>query len=168
MARKRSRPPKKTTASESSTATVSHDDQVERNLAQRHFSIGWAGLAIFAILGLFLESMHGLKLDYYLDVRNETRRLMWTLAHTHGTLFSLANIALAATIHSLNLDENRLSIASSCVLGALLIMPAGFFFGGVWLYGGDPGWGIILAPIGGILFVIGTALVAIATRNQNR
>ena len=51
---------------------------------------------IFGALGLLLESLHGFKVRAYLDVTNETRRLMWTLAHAHGTVLGLGLLALAA------------------------------------------------------------------------
>ena len=112
--------------------------------------------------------MHGLKIDFYLDVRHDTRRLMWTLAHTHGTLFSLAHIALAVTIRSLDLLSNKLLLtASGCLTMAWITMPMGFFLGGIWLYGGDPGRGIVLAPVGGILFLTATIIVA-AVIKKNR
>lgn len=135
------------------------------DLSLRHFLFGWLGLALFALMGLALETMHGLKIDFYLDVRHDTRRLMWTLAHTHGTLFSLANIALAVTIQSLNLPTAKLlQFASVCLILAWITMPAGFFLGGIWLYGGDPGRGIVLAPVGGILFLISAMSVAITVK----
>ena len=51
-----------------------------------HLKLGWVWLLLFATLGLVLEGLHGLKAGFYLNVGMETRRLMWTLAHTHGTL----------------------------------------------------------------------------------
>ena len=53
--------------------------------ARRHTKLGWRLLLLFLTLGIALELMHGLKLRLYLDVNNETRRLMWTLAHAHGS-----------------------------------------------------------------------------------
>ena len=138
------------------------------DLSLRHFYCGWLGLALFALLGLGLEAMHAFKIDFYLDVRHETRRLMWTLAHAHGTLFSLANIALAVTIRSLNLPINRwLQFASVCLILAWITMPLGFFLGGIWLYGGDPGRGILLAPIGGILFFLAAISVAMSVKQAS-
>ena len=54
--------------------------------ARRHIRFGWWSLLVFASAGLVLESLHGFKVRAYLDTSNETRRLMWTLAHAHGTL----------------------------------------------------------------------------------
>ena len=56
---------------------------------RRHLRVGWWSLLLFATLGLVLESLQGFKVRAYLDVSNETRRLMWTLAHAHGTLVGI-------------------------------------------------------------------------------
>ena len=61
-------------------------------LARRHLKIGWLAIAVFSMMGIALEAAHGFKLGLYLDVGNETRRLMWTLAHAHGTLLGLAQM----------------------------------------------------------------------------
>src|ERR1041384_1548243 len=58
------------------------------SLAQRHFRWGWWCLLLFVGLGVVLETMHAFKVSSYLNVGNETRRLMWTLAHAHGTLLA--------------------------------------------------------------------------------
>src|SRR5262245_50656003 len=64
----------------------------------RHRRFGWYALLIFSCLGVALETLHGLKVGWYLDTTNETRRLMWTLAHAHGTLLGLVHIALASSV----------------------------------------------------------------------
>jgi hypothetical protein len=63
--------------------------EVPIDYARRHARIGWWSLLVFAALGLLLESFHGFKVAAYLDVSNETRRLMWRLAHVHGTLLGV-------------------------------------------------------------------------------
>ena len=130
-------------------------------LSRRHLVIGWIGLLIFLTLGIILESLHGFKSAYYLDTRNVTRRLMWTLAHSHGTLFSLVNIAFALCVTRLAAPrERQLRIASFGLTGALALMPLGFFLGGLKLYGGDPGLGILLVPVGAVLLLMGVGAVA--------
>jgi len=70
--------------------------------ALRHLRFGWWSLLVFATLGLILESLHGFKVRAYLDVSNETRRLMWTLAHAHGTLLAVVSgAAHLGTTHRL-------------------------------------------------------------------
>ena len=70
-------------------------------LARRHLQIGWWALLVFLSVGLVLEALHGLKVGLYLDVSNETRRLMWRLAHAHGTLLALVNLAFAVSVERL-------------------------------------------------------------------
>ena len=67
-------------------------------LTGRHIRFGWFALLLFATLGIILETMHGFKIGWYLDVGNETRRLMWRLAHAHGGLLAIVNIAFALTL----------------------------------------------------------------------
>ena len=64
-------------------------------IGKTHLRVGWWALLAYLSLGIAPESMHGFKIRWYLDVSNETRRLMWTLAHTHGTLLSILNIVFA-------------------------------------------------------------------------
>ena len=120
-------------------------------VARRHFVVGFSGLALFMAGGLALEVMHGLKVGGYLDVGNEMRRMMWTLAHAHGTLFSLIHVAIGAYVSlqaSARFDAIRR--ASFLATAGTLLLPTGFFLGGLWHYGGDPGSGIFLVPVGAI------------------
>ena len=55
-------------------------------VAARHVRFGWWSLLFFLTLGIALESLHGFKIGWYLDVTNETRRYMFTLGHAHGTM----------------------------------------------------------------------------------
>ena len=68
------------------------------NFTRRHLRFGWWSLLGFLILGLALELLRGFKVGLYLDVPNETRRLMWTLAHAHGALLGLVHIAFAVSL----------------------------------------------------------------------
>lgn len=127
----------------------------EHDTARRHLVHGWTALLIFVTLGLFLEALHGLKLGWYLDVANETRRSMFTLAHAHGTLLGLFQLAFAHTLQS---GVRPPSAAGRMLDAASLLLPCGFFLGGVWVHAGDPGGGIILVPIGALLLVLSIAL----------
>ena len=127
-------------------------------LQRRHFSVGWAALLVFVLLGLVLEVLHGFKHPIYLDARNSTRRLMWTLGHAHGTMLALVQIAFAASIGFLREPPmGRLRWVSRGLLAAGLCMPLGFFLGGVQLHGGDPGIGIVFLPVGALALVSGLA-----------
>jgi hypothetical protein len=134
-------------------------------LIHRHLRFGWWMLLLFLTLGLALEALHGFKAGLYLKVGNETRRLMWTLAHAHGTLLALVNIAFAFTLRLLpDWPVRSRGVASACLRGSTILMPAGFFLGGVVIYSGDPGLGIVLVPVGGLLLLIGVLLTALAIK----
>jgi hypothetical protein len=121
--------------------------------ARRHLRFGWWALLVFASGGLVLESLHGFKVRAYLDASNQTRRLMWTLAHAHGTLLALVNVAAGLTWRSAPLVPGNARLISSSLLGASVLLPGGFFLGGVAFYSGDPGVGTILVPIGAVLLL---------------
>ena len=131
-------------------------------LAVNHLFIGWVGLFVFLSLGIVLEVLHGLKLGFYLDVDQSTRRLMWTLAHAHGTLFSLIHIGFAATVSFASrrdMPGSVFRLPARCLTGGLIFLPVGFFAGGLWTYGGDPGPAIFLVPVGALLMLIAVAKV---------
>lgn len=134
-------------------------------LVRRHLQFGWWTILVFLTMGLALELMHGFKAGLYLNVSNETRRLMWTLAHAHGTLLGLVNIAFAATARALRgWPPPRKRFASAALLGASVLMPSGFFLGGLFVYAGDPGVGIVLVPVGGLLLFAAILLTAFAVK----
>ena len=116
---------------------------------------------VFATLGLGLESLHGFKVRAYLDVSNETRRLMWTLAHAHGALLGVVNVLFGLTLRAApSMAESQQSFVSKLLVGATLLLPLGFFLGGVSFYAGDPGLGILLLPIGAMLLLVALFLIA--------
>ena len=117
-------------------------------LAQRHSKFGWYALFAFASLGAALEALHAFKAGFYLDVDNETRRLMWRLAHAHGTLLALIHLAFAATLpRTAARARPRLLWASSCLIAASCLLPAGFLLGGAFASAGDPGLPVLLVPL---------------------
>lgn len=146
-----------------SDAPASPDEAAAPDVTQKHLRVGWLAIAVFATFGVALEAMHGFKIDAYLGVDNETRRHLWTLAHAHGTLLGLANLAFAWTVSRGALANP--SLASRCLVGATLLMPAGFFLGGVVYYEGDPGVGILLLPVGALLFVTACVVTALGVRH---
>ena len=116
-----------------------------------HLRFGWCTLGIFMLLGLILETLHGFKVGWYLDVGNDTRRLMFQLAHAHGSLLALVNIAFALSLAHLSTTAfPRLDLASRSLKFASILMPGGFFAGGVIIHDGDPGLGIIAVPLGAL------------------
>ena len=130
-------------------------------VAHRHLRIGWWSLLVFLSLGIALEALHGWKVGWYLNSSNETRRLMWTLAHTHGTLLSLVHVGFGLTVGVVAAWGGRgRDLASRCLLGAGILVPVGFFLGGFWAEAGDPGLGILLVPPGAILLFVAVLLTA--------
>lgn len=135
---------------------------------RRHLLFGWASLFAFLSLGMVLEVLHGLKVGWYLDVTNESRRLMLTLCHAHGSLLALVHVLFALTIQMLRVGEGRTWVAraSATLIGSTVLLPGGFFLGGLFIYGGDPGIGIFLAPVGGLLFAAAVLLVILGVRGE--
>ena len=132
-----------------------------KTIAVRHLRFGWWSLLCFLTLGIFLEAMHGFKIDWYLNSNFETRRLMWTLGHAHGTLFSIIHIVFAVTLFAVAVtNRTLLKVASASLFAGGLLLPLGFFLGGVFLYGGDPGLGVFLAPVGALFMLIAVFLIA--------
>lgn len=133
--------------------------------SDRHLRLGWWWLFVFAGLGLVLETLHGFKVGAYLNVSNETRRLMWRLAHAHGTLLGAVNILLGLTLQNSSGSTFRdLRTISWLIIGASILLPVGFFLGGVQFYGGDPGLGVLVVPIGAVLLLAALFLIASRVR----
>jgi len=120
---------------------------------RRHFKLGWWSLFVFVFLGIMLEGMLAFRVSWYMDVDNDTRRLMLRLGHAHGTLLSLVNIAFAATLARITLPAASQLWASRFLAAATLLIPSGFILGGLQIHDADPGLGIVLLPAGAILLV---------------
>jgi hypothetical protein len=121
----------------------------------RHLRFGWWSLLVFLTLGLGLEALHGFKVGWYLNVDHSTRRLMLTLAHAHGVLLALVHIAFALTVRILPASSLvRVRFASPCLIAASVLLPGGFALGGIFVYGGDPGLGVLLSPVGALLLFL--------------
>jgi hypothetical protein len=120
---------------------------------------GWLLLAVSLPLGVTLEALHGFKVQAYLG--SEMRREMWRLAHAHGTLLGMLCLVFTALAERHVPDPIRPSVARQIVWGAVL-MPLGFFAGGILNSEGDPSLGILLVPVGAALLIV--ALVRCAMR----
>ncbi|PYJ94738.1 MAG: hypothetical protein DME62_03125 [Verrucomicrobia bacterium] len=129
--------------------------RVDRNLR-----FGWWSLLVFLSLGGVLETLHGFKIGWYVDVGNETRRLMFTLAHAHGTLLALVNIVVGLMVRILDRFALRSSVSFALIWAAILL-PGGFFLGGIVIYDGDPGLGVWLVPVGAALLFYSITRIAI-------
>jgi hypothetical protein len=85
---------------------------------------------------------------------------MWTLAHAHGTLLAIVHVIFALTWRSAPASLPSPRLISASLIAASVLLPGGFFLGGVTFYSGDPGVGVLLVPIGGVLLLF--ALFSIA------
>src|SRR5205085_10431166 len=114
--------------------------------SDRNLRFGWWSLLLFLSLGGVLETLHGFKIGWYVDVGNDMRRLMFTLARAHGTALALVNIVASLTARHFDGLDLRTSVSASLIWAGILF-PVGFFLGGVATYGGDPGLGIWRVPV---------------------
>lgn len=123
---------------------------------------GWILLAVSLPFGVTLEALHGFKVRGYLA--SETRRELWRLAHAHGTLLGILCLVFAALAERHLADDSaRRSVSRELRLGAVL-MPTGFFLGGVLNSEGDPSLGIVLVPLGALCLVAACVRAARASR----
>lgn len=122
--------------------------------ALRHQRVGWWSFFVFAGLGLALELLHGFKVQAYLSVSNENRRLMWTLAHAHGVLLAMIHIVFGLSLDAGRVTPRNLPRISMALVAAGILLPGGFFAGGVSFYAGDPGIGVAVVPIGATVLLI--------------
>jgi hypothetical protein len=128
--------------------------------ADRNLRFGWWALAVYVVLGIVLETLHGFKIGWYLDVGTEVRRLMFTLGHFHGTMLSLVNIAAGLTARGVEGFKLRPSVSFALIWSAILL-PGGFLLGGFVIYDGDPGLGVWLVPVGALLMLYGVGRAAL-------
>lgn len=143
------------------TAPGPNESPRDQALVRAHLRFGWWCSLAFLALGIALELLHAFKIQWLLGVENTARREMWTLAHAHGTLLGLFNIAFAVTIdRAPAFAPTPRLLAARCLQAASLLMPLGFFLGGLWIHGGDPGIGVLLVPPGGLLLLAAAFLTA--------
>jgi hypothetical protein len=122
---------------------------------------GWVLLAISLPFGVALEALHAFKVQAYLA--SDMRRELWRLAHAHGTLLGVVCLVFSALAERHVAEGARRSIARQLAWGAIL-MPLGFFAGGVLNSEGDPSLGIALVPIGALLLLAALVRCARAAR----
>jgi hypothetical protein len=139
---------------------VSHEPSPPETgpVVSRHLRAGWWAFAVFTVLGATLELLHAIKSPFYLDAGHETTRLLLRLAHAHGTLLALLNIAYAVTVQ-LRPNAAR-PFASAALVASLILLPGGFLVGGIWAHGGDPGLGVLLVPAGAVALLTGSITTA--------
>jgi hypothetical protein len=144
-----------------SSSTNDDLEELRRRLARRHHGFGWGGLLLFLSLGIALEALHAFKVGSYLDPEEKTRRELWTLAHAHGTLLALVNVAFAAGLTQFGRwTAARLKLTSFFLLDAAVLVPLGFFLGGLGHGESDPSAGVLLVPLGAALLFVAVGLAA--------
>jgi hypothetical protein len=119
---------------------------------------GWLLLAVSLPFGLTLEAMHAFKSGFYLG--SEMRRELWRLAHAHGTILGIVCLLFAALAKEHVAEAGRASIARQIRWGAVL-MPLGFFAGGILNSEGDPSLGVLVVPLGALLLIVALARLAV-------
>jgi hypothetical protein len=140
-------------------------DEDPQIYVRRHLRFGWWSLLVFLTLGIVLEGLHAFKVGAYLNVSNSTRRLLWTLAHAHGTALGVVHVAFAFTANYLtNWSTRARAFASGSLMASSILLPGGFFLGGLVIYSGDPGLGILLVPLGAVFLLIAVLLCARAAQ----
>jgi len=122
---------------------------------------GWLLLAISLPFGVTLEALHGFKIQAYLA--SEMRREMWRLAHAHGTLLGILCLVFAVVAEAHVPASIRGRVGAMIRWGAVL-MPLGFFLGGILNSEGDPSLGIALVPVGALLLIVALVRAAFAPR----
>lgn len=130
-------------------------NEVRQALIRRHLLVGWGGLFLFIVLGSALDLLLAYKVSVYVRADREMFRLMWRLAHGHGTLLSLVHLGFCVTLRALsdrNLSQSA-KLISGCLSAATLLIPLGFFLGGVGTTDGDPGELVFLVPAGSVLLL---------------
>ena len=107
-----------------------------------------------------LEALHGFKVQAYLA--SEMRREMWRLAHAHGTLARHPVPGVRGARRGPRARRHPRRASPALIRWGAVLMPLGFFLGGVLNSEGDPSLGILLVPVGALLLVV--ALVRVAIR----
>lgn len=133
-----------------------------------HLRFGYWALLVFLCLGIALEALNGFKIGWYLDVGNEARRLTLRLAHVHGTLFAVLNLIFGLTFERWpDMDAAARRWASTSLRAGTVVLPLGFFGGGLFIYGGDPGLAVGLVPIGALLVAVAVFVMARAASGRS-
>ena len=125
---------------------------------------GWILLAVFLPLGMTLEALHALKLPVYLG--SPLRREMWTLAHAHGNLLGILCLVFAALGERAIPELAARRTISIWLRAGALVMPLGFFLGGILNSEGDPSPGILLVPLGGLCLLYALLRAALIARQR--
>lgn len=127
---------------------------------------GWTALAVFALLGLGLESLHLVKAPAYMEVR--LRRELWILAHAHGVLLALINIVFGLYAARYTRAAGALAGAARALRFGAVAIPLGFLLGGIGNTETDPSLAIVLVPVGALALLYGLILTARAAWREHK
>lgn len=126
-------------------------------------SRAWLGpwLCLGSVPLLVALALHGFKVGAYLQ--SEMRRELWRLAHAHGTLLGILCLVFAALAER-HLEAKVRGAAASQLMAGAILMPLGFFLGGILNSEGDPSLGVVLVPVGALLLVLALSRAASGER----
>lgn len=127
-----------------------HEQAPDRS-TRRTVVTGFFLLAVFIPMGLTLEALHALKVQVYLG--SSMRREMWTLAHAHGGILGILCLVYGSIAERWIVEVSRRESIATWVRWGAILMPCGFFLGGIANHEGDPSLGIVLVPIGGLVLL---------------
>lgn len=122
----------------------------------------WFGVAFWMTFGLLIEGLIAFRSPAYLQ--DPVRRELFRLAHAHGALLSV--LLLVAVLYVERKIAGPPKIGLLLLRIGVVVMPIGFLLGGIWHYESDPGIGIFLAPLGGVLVIFGVIATAFSVRND--
>jgi hypothetical protein len=116
----------------------------------------WLSIAVWMSFGLLLEGMIGYRIPAYLN--DEIRRELFRLAHTHGALLNVILLLAGLGINAGLVAPSKIALLILRV--GVIAMPLGFLLGGVWHTESEPGLGVWLAPLGGLMVILGAVDLA--------
>lgn len=147
--------------SEPSKTEVKSEEVISssKDLGKRHKRYGWTALFLFLSFGSLLEGLLGFKsISLLMD---PLRRELWSLAHFHGAMLAIINLVYSQWAN--NIAVSQQNIASWSLIFGSILLPLGFFLGGVAHLEADPSLGIFLVPIGTLMLLYTIFLQVIAS-----
>ncbi|MBK7993383.1 MAG: hypothetical protein IPK14_08125 [Blastocatellia bacterium] len=120
-----------------------------KDLSKRHKRYGWTALFLFLSFGSLLEGLLGFKSIGL--VMDPLRRELWSLAHFHGAMLAIINLVYSHWTE--NISSSQQNIASWSLIFGSILLPLGFFLGGIAHLEADPSLGIFLVPIGTLMLL---------------
>jgi len=138
-----------------------------QQICRGHLRFGWVSLGCFCLLGVLLESLHGFKIEWYLNETMAARRACFLAAHASGICFSLLHMVFAVTVVYLTgwRPKSR-QMASYSLYSASVLIPTGFLLAGWVLRDAKPGMGMGLVLAAALLLLSVLLATAVNTLSQ--